>query len=80
MQENSPCVRCGKTRVVAKSWTEKVGMSTVNYMQTVCPDPECQKIVDEQLQKKRDKIKAIQDESLKRRGEIRKNRKAKKNR
>lgn len=76
MQENSPCVRCGKIRVVSKSWEEKVGTSLVKYTLTICPDPECQKIVDEQLKKKRDHIQAIQKESLKRRENMRNSKKS----
>jgi len=55
MQANSECVRCGKTRVMSKSWSEEVGSSKITYMLTVCPDSDCQKIVEEQLQIKKDK-------------------------
>lgn len=42
---NNPCIRCGKQRIDGKSWKEK-GTSSVTYIQTICPDPDCQKIVD----------------------------------
>lgn len=54
-QIESPCIRCGKTRVVAKVWQEYVGQSLVTNTITVCPDPACQKIVDEELAVRREK-------------------------
>jgi hypothetical protein len=75
MQYNSPCIRCGKERIVAKSWNETIGTSVVTYTTTVCPDPECQKIVEKQLQKKKDHIDAIQANSLRRKKENKRNRK-----
>lgn len=53
----SKCTRCGKDRVVSKTWTEsretRVGVATVAYTSYVCPDPECQKIVESSLTKDR---------------------------
>lgn len=69
---STPCIRCGKPRIVSKSWKEQVGMSFLTYTMTVCPDPECQKVVDDQLKSKKDKLEKIQKESVKRRGNIRK--------
>ncbi len=47
----NPCPRCGKNRVDGKTWTEEVatfsGVSLVTHTQTLCPDPKCQKIVEE---------------------------------
>lgn len=51
----NPCVECGKERIDGKSWKEKTGASVVTYTSTVCPDPDCQKIVD----------KAIEDRKVK---------------
>jgi hypothetical protein len=63
------CTRCGKPRVNGKSWTEKItnysGTSTVTHTQTICPDPNCQKLVEEKLafeKAKSDKIKADFDQ------------------
>jgi hypothetical protein len=67
----TPCIRCGKIRIVKRTWTEKVGGSAVEYTMTVCPDPECQKAVEEQLQKKQDKLASIQEESKRRKAKIR---------
>jgi hypothetical protein len=48
-----PCTRCGKERVISKTWKEAVktftGVSMVLHTETICPDPTCQKVVDEQL-------------------------------
>lgn len=51
----NPCVECGTERIDGKSWKEKTGTSVVTYTSTVCPDPDCQKIVD----------KAIEDRKIK---------------
>lgn len=53
-QKNSNvCTRCGKVRIDSKTWKEKttnfMGTITVIHTETVCPDPECQKIVQKQL-------------------------------
>lgn len=40
------CVRCGKTRVIVKTWTEKTENSVLKYTLAECPDKACQKIVD----------------------------------
>ncbi len=44
---SNPCVRCGKQRINGKTWKGKAGMSVITYTQTVCPDRECQKVVEE---------------------------------
>jgi hypothetical protein len=70
----SVCIRCGKMRKVAKTWTEYIGTSLVTYTTTVCPDEECQKIVEEQLKKRKDKLEAIHQESLERKKNVRRKR------
>ncbi len=67
MQKNTPCIRCGKIRIEGKSWTEYIETSRTTYTLTVCPDPKCQKIVEEQLKRKSDDIEVLRLESLKRR-------------
>lgn len=54
MQTNL-CIRCGKERVTSKVWTETVGRSVATHTQTICPDPACQKIIDEELAARREK-------------------------
>lgn len=51
--QHNPCTRCGRERIVSKTWKENVkiysGTSPVVHVDTVCPDQECQKVVDDQL-------------------------------
>lgn len=77
MSEANACIRCGKKRIVSKTWTEKVSGSLTTYTLTVCPDPECQKIVEKELKKKRDRIMEIQKKSLERRKAIKRVKKSK---
>ena len=46
---SNPCVNCGKQRVDGKTWKGKSGTSVVTYTSTICPDPHCQKIVDQAI-------------------------------
>ena len=71
MVQTTPCIRCGKDRIISKTWTEKIGESKVVRTDTVCPDPECQKIVEEQLQVRNDRMRQVQEQSLKRRANFR---------
>lgn len=63
------CVRCGKARIVSKKWKENIGNSVVYFTNNVCPDPECQKIVEAKLTDRQDRLDAIHADSLKRREE-----------
>jgi hypothetical protein len=65
MTENA-CTRCGKPRIAVKTWNETIGTSVVTYTQTVCPDPECQKAVETQLQGRKDKLASLQKAALER--------------
>lgn len=62
----SVCTRCGKPRIVVKTYEEKVDNSTVTYTITECSDPECQKLVNKTLQTEKNKRKFIKDEQEKR--------------
>ncbi len=42
----SSCTRCGKQRVVIKSWSEVIGTATITHTEAECPDPDCQKAVN----------------------------------
>lgn len=75
MSDTTPCIRCGKMRIIGKTWTEKVSGSLVTHTLTVCPDPECQRVVENQLQNKRDKLADTQQKSLERRKTIKRVRK-----
>ena len=71
IQSTSICTRCGKIRIVSKTWTEKVetynDFALVTHTLRVCPDKSCQKLVDEELEKQRQNR-----EDLKRESELRK--------
>jgi hypothetical protein len=43
----NPCVKCGKPRVVVGVREEYVFQSLVTVTQNSCPDPECQKALEE---------------------------------
>jgi len=47
----NPCVRCGKERIVVKTYKEVVGNSVVINTLTACPDSDCQSRIDTQLAK-----------------------------
>jgi hypothetical protein len=53
------CVRCGKPRIVVKTWKEQLGYSTITATSTACPDKECQKIVDANNKKQKAKQDAL---------------------
>jgi hypothetical protein len=63
------CTRCGKERIESKTWTEEIatffGTSTVVHTDTVCPDPDCQKIVEEKLETQRAKTEELKQEKQK---------------
>ncbi|MBI4058467.1 hypothetical protein HY408_01740 [Candidatus Gottesmanbacteria bacterium] len=65
--QTTTCIRCGKVRIIAKTWTEKTQGTPITYTVTVCPDPECQKIVDRQFKEKKERTDAIKKASLERR-------------
>lgn len=66
---SNPCIRCGKERIDARSWKETVnnfmGKTVIVHTETVCPDPECQKIVEkgfEVQRKKREEMEHSKEE------------------
>jgi len=69
----NPCTRCGKERIQSKKWKEKTvtfsGTTiTVTRTNNICPDKECQKVVDKELKAqkaKRDKIKSDREDRVK---------------
>ena len=51
------CIRCGRDRILFKKWTEKSetnGKITTNELY-VCPDSDCQKIVDAKFAEMRER-------------------------
>ncbi len=56
IQTESICIRCGKVRIVGKTWLEKMDRGNpITHTETICPDKECQKIVDADFAAKREK-------------------------
>lgn len=72
----SKCTRCGKERIIKSSYTEKLEKTTVVYTVTVCPDSECQKLVEKGLAAEEVKRKTMNDEQEKRAQELALKRKA----
>jgi hypothetical protein len=60
---HNPCTRCGRERVISRTWKEDVktysGTSSVVHVDTMCPDPACQKLVDDQLAVQKEKRMVI---------------------
>lgn len=56
-QANTLCIRCGKLRIFSRKWQDREnGRGTlISHEHTVCPDEECQKLVDEKFQEMRDR-------------------------
>lgn len=64
------CSRCGKQRVISKKWTEVLvtmrGEINIQHTESMCPNKECQKIVNKELQveeQKRLKLKEKKEEN-----------------
>ncbi|MCR4324967.1 MAG: hypothetical protein NUV69_04755 [Candidatus Curtissbacteria bacterium] len=63
-QEFTECIRCGKIRIFQKKWKDRGenGKGTLmTYEQSVCPDQECQKIVDAKFQEMRDRRELMEN-------------------
>lgn len=68
---SNPCIRCGKERIVIKTWKEKMktysGTSLLIHTETGCPDKNCQKIVEEEYRarkEKNDEVKRLREEKI----------------
>lgn len=55
----NPCIQCGKERVDGRSWKEKSGASVVTHTQTICPDADCQKKVDQAIADRKEKSASL---------------------
>lgn len=72
-QYGNYCWRCGKERIITKTWKEKVNNSVVTTTETACPDKECQMTVEKTNRKNINKVKASR---LKRKLNLSRSRKA----
>ena len=59
IHHSNPCIRCGTQRVVKRSWKEKIDNSIIINTQTICPNKDCQKKVDFDIKKQKDKNTAM---------------------
>lgn len=68
-KNSNPCTRCGKERIEGKKYKEEIatffGTSTIVHVDTVCPDKECQEIVDAKLEALKQKAEEMKLEKLK---------------
>jgi len=68
----NPCFRCGKERIISKTWKEILVTSSgikqeIIHEEAVCPDKECQKLLNIEFAKqkeKRDKISSDREQRL----------------
>ena len=60
------CTRCGKQRIVVKTWKERIKDSTIIHTSNACPDAACQKIVDGKLAVLKEKREAMEKERIQR--------------
>ena len=59
----NPCFRCGKERIVLRTYKKKdENGSVITYTEMVCPDPECQKLLDMQLAAEKKKRLAMTEQ------------------
>jgi len=63
--KNNPCIRCGKQRVVINVSEEHISGSMVQTTEMSCPDPECQKMVDNKFEKERVERQKLKDSTYK---------------
>lgn len=57
-------MECGKERIDGKTWQGKVGASVITYTLTICPDPDCQKIVDKKSADRKAKTALLAKEKM----------------
>lgn len=54
------CTRCGKERIVSRTWKERAGSSFITITESVCPDKACQSKVNAENKKHFDRRKAME--------------------
>lgn len=58
------CPRCGKKRIVVRIWKEKIEGSTIENIETACPDKLCQKMTDNDIKKRLQKKLQIEERRI----------------
>lgn len=60
---SNPCTRCGKARIDSRTWVEEIdtffGKDRIVHTDTVCPDPECQAIVQKKIDQDKERTEAM---------------------
>ena len=62
----NPCSRCGRERIIVRTWKEKVDSSMIINTETACPDKESQKEGEKINKKQQERSAALKRESEKR--------------
>jgi len=57
------CIRCGQNRILLKAWTDRISGKgpLTRHELYVCPNKECQKIVDEKFEEMRRRRVELED-------------------
>lgn len=63
---HSVCVLCGNPRVVVRVWKEVIDDSVITNTETACSNAECQKKVDQENKKQKDRYLAMKLKSQER--------------
>ncbi len=57
------CPNCGKKRILAKTWQEKVFLygkvSVIEHREMICPDKNCQKKIEKETEMREEKSRQI---------------------
>lgn len=67
-KSSNPCTRCGRERIVLKTWKESIktfdGVTEIEVADTICPNKDCQVIVDKQIFDQHEKYEATKRDKL----------------
>lgn len=58
---SNPCIRCGRERIVVRTYVEQTGAFPVTHTITSCPDKACQAAVEKKFKEERERREALQN-------------------
>ena len=63
LQDQTFCILCGNLRVFSKRWKDKLDGrgNVITHTESVCPDKECQKKVDQKFTEIRERREASEE-------------------
>lgn len=64
--DGNVCIRCGRPRIAVKTWKEYSRAGLVIHTTTTCPNPDCQKIINQQFAAQKKKQETIEKAKQKR--------------